>query len=114
MAYCMGLEKEDGEQFEAAAKFYRLALNLDPKYKEAGEKLHQSKVLVPVEENKSAPTDLQDRKNLVLDRLNNQGNSMGASLIPGQDSRKTAEEVQNAGVLVLGDLPLPPKPPGKR
>ncbi|MGP8328746.1 MAG: CsgG/HfaB family protein, partial [Methanosarcinaceae archaeon] len=114
MAYCMGLENEDTEQFDAAAKYYRLALNLDPKFKQAREKLHRTRVLAPVPENKPAPENFEDKKSLILDRLNNQGSSMGASLIPGQESRKTAEEVQNAGVQVFGDLPLPPKPPGKR
>jgi len=46
LAYCMGLEKEDGEQFEAAIKYYQLALRLDPQFSKAEQKVEEGRILL--------------------------------------------------------------------
>jgi len=116
MAYCIGLNYEDTEKFDQAAKYYQLALNIDPLFDRAGQKLKQSELFLTAEageEKVPAKEDLENKpkKRLVRNRLTHLGNTVGANFIPGNDSREPAENANNSGVNVFDDLPLPLPPP---
>lgn len=119
LAYCMGLEKEDGEQFDAALQYYQLAVKLDPQFREASAKMEESRTMLQAENlpRASHKTGLSGRKELsaqhklVQQRLGHLNNSLGSYFIPGRESREAAQEMQNAGAEVFEDLPLPPRPP---
>ncbi|MCU0643398.1 MAG: hypothetical protein MUC94_03980 [bacterium] len=126
MAYCMGLNKEDAGQFNEAAQYYQQAVQLDPGFKMANQKLEMNEAVAVVQDSKgnyamqtdnkgsksAPPTSTQD---LVSDRLQNLSSSIGANFIPGQDTRKSLEEVGEAGANIgLGNLPEPPPLPTRK
>jgi hypothetical protein len=122
LAYCRGLEQEDGGDFQRAAKSYQEAFKLDPAFRpaqiksEATESLLQTAgtqievldQLASVESPEtSSTTETQD---LVSSRLDNLSSSIGSNFVPGQDSRKAGEEASESGA-DLGELAEPPPPP---
>jgi hypothetical protein len=126
MAYCMGLNKEDAGQFNEAAQYYQQAVQLDPGFKMANQKLEMNEAIAVVQDSKgnyamqadnkdsksAPPTSTQD---LVSDRLQNLSVNIGANFIPGQDTRKSLEEVAETEANIgLGNLPEPPRPPTKK
>ena len=126
MAYCNGLDMEDSGRFEAAAQYFQKANKLDPNFQAAGEKATKTESLAAVARgntNTKTATSRKQNQNqkspirnqtLVSNRLQTLSTSIGSTFIQGQDSRESAEEVQNTGVSVFDDLPLPPEPPGRR
>lgn len=126
MAYCMGLNKEDAGQFSEAVQYYQQAVQLDPGFKNANQKLEMNEAVAVVQDSKgkyAMQVDRRDQKSapetsakdLVSDRLQNLSVSIGANFVPGQDTRKSLEEVAETGANIgLGDLPEPPRPPIKR
>ncbi len=122
LAYCMGLEKEDGEQFDAALEYYRLAVKLDPQFREASAKIDESRAMLQAERpdrpglkaEHSRKNELSPHQRLVQQRLGHLNNSLGSYFIPGRESREPAQEMQNSGAEVFENLPLPPRPPIRR
>ncbi|MDZ7265108.1 MAG: tetratricopeptide repeat protein [candidate division KSB1 bacterium] len=122
LAYCMGLEKEDGEQFEAAMQYYQLAVKLDPQFREASAKMEESRTMLQadnlhrpaIKADHPGKKELSPQHELVRQRLSHLNNSLGAYFIPGRESRESPQEAQNSGAEIFDDLPLPPKPPIRR
>jgi len=126
MAYCMGLNKEDSGQFNEAAQYYQQAVQLDPGFKVANQKLEMNEAVAVAQDSKdkyAMQMDNKDQKSapetsakdLVSDRLQNLSTSIGANFIPGQDTRKSLEEVAETGANIgLGNLPEPPQPPTRK
>ena len=130
MSYCKGLASEDAGHFEEAIKFYQQAVSMDPQFRMADQKIQESRVISQVDVNKrkiadiarhpqkpnntqSKPFQGPNTPSLVSQRLQNISRNMGATFMPGTDSRKATEEAAASGADVgLGDLPDPPKPPG--
>lgn len=123
--YCMGLEKEDANAFQAATQFYEKALQLDPNFTLASEKAEISKNISLGEQNSGQMLAMVDDKentmshpiangNLINNRLQNLSFSIGSNFIPGKDSRKSLEEATSSGVVIYGDLPKPPALPNNR
>jgi len=120
LAYCQGLESEDGGQFNAAATFYQQAKQLDPGFELAGSKAETAQSLSEAGGNKEeavtvaqnadppispgAPTSQAD---LITDRLRNLGENVGSNFVPGRDNREPVEEADRA----FGELGKPPAPP---
>jgi len=120
LAYSRGLEKEDAGDFKAAAGFYQQALKLDPNFGAAVTKAEvaeglsaaggskESATVVAQTVDPPTPTDAStSASDLVTDRLQNLGVSVGSNFVPGEDTRKPTEEANKA----YGDLPKPPAPP---
>ena len=123
VAYCMGLDKEDARQFNEAAKWYQQAVQLDPNFEIARQKLEMNKAVAMVQSSGDkffTKADSKDNNHisanpvsdLVGNRLQNLSISIGSNFIPGQDSRKPLEESLETGANIgLGNLPEPPDPP---
>lgn len=151
MAYCMGLEMEDQGDFSRASQYYQQAVELDPGYKEAKNKqgVNQSMAVVstrmPTRGISRTPTspkvplapNVVNREMLINNRLQVGGRNIGATFIPGQDSRKSTQEFTTTQLLsetlgeritnpldllnydaealfetiALPELPKPPEPP---
>lgn len=123
MAYCMGLDKEDAGQFNEAAQHYQQAVQLDPNFKIAHQKLEINEAVTMVASGKDKLLALADKKDipatrgkdLVMDRLQNLSISIGSNFVAGQDSRKSVEEADESGANIgLGDLPEPPALPPRK
>ena len=122
-AYCRGIEQQDAGQFQAAAASFQKAVNLDPGFSRAKNKVQENQsiievaggtesVLASVEKIEALPESTPSTENLVNNRLQNLTDNIGANIIPGEDSRETSEEASGAGADVgLADLPGPPGPP---
>ena len=131
MAYCMGLEMEDAGQFEAAAQYYEKAVKIDPQFRKAGAKANLCQKMAVMRGPRPKPaqfaggmrsgriTDYRALKagmqpvklNLMQQRFQNLSINIGSTFVPGQDSRKSAEEAETSGVPVYDVLPLPQDPP---
>ena len=129
----MGLEAEDAGQFETAAQYYEKAAKIDPKFKKASAKAKASQGMAAMKGPKpNLAKFAQHRRNiggdrsfltsgaddigpvslnLMQQRLQNLSLNIGSNFIPGQDTRKAAEEVETSGMPVYNPLPLPPPPP---
>jgi len=123
LAYSRGLEKEDAGDFKAAAGFYQQALKRDPNFGAAVTKAEvaeglsasggskENATVVAQTIDPPTPTDTPAiTSDLVTDRLQNLGVNTGSNFVPGQDTRKPAEEANKA----YGDLPKPPAPPPRQ
>ncbi|MBN2010178.1 hypothetical protein JW960_12605 [candidate division KSB1 bacterium] len=133
IAYSMGLELEDSGQFEAAAQYFEKAAKIDPQFKKASARAQSSRSMAAMQgprpnlarfaqsrggynrANVFAPTGVDGigpvSLNLMQQRLQNLSLNIGSNFIPGQDTRKSAEEAETSGVPVYNALPLPPAPP---
>jgi len=122
IAYSLGLEKEDAGQFGAAAAFYRQAKQLDPNFDLAGARAEAAESLneaggTPEEAVASAqkvdppisPDSPAGEDDLLVNRLRNLADGVGSNFVPGQDSRKPAEEVS-----IASELRAPPAPPPRQ
>lgn len=124
LAYCKGLEKEDSGDYRAASGFFQKATKMDPAFSLADARARTSSAV----QVSSRPSDLRlaagngasgpqggpppaFQQGIVRDRFKNMSMNIRSNFIPGQDSRKSAEEVQKAGSEVFQELPLPPLPP---
>lgn len=118
--YCLGLEKEDAGDFQAAAQSFEKAFRLDPGFARAGEKAQLSKDISSVEQSGDKllaganHSDERGKKstansNLISDRLQNLSFSIGSNFVPGKDMRKSLEEAATSGA--FGELPKPPPLP---
>jgi tetratricopeptide (TPR) repeat protein len=121
IAYCNGLDLEDKGQFQKAAAQYQKALQMDPQYKSAQQKLRSVSILARAAESGWRPSDNRPRtadrlvqplispESLMHDRLNTVQTNMGSNFMIGKDIRKAGELPEDA--FVLPDLPAPPALP---
>ena len=118
LAYSRGLEEEDAGRFDAAANFYQQAIKLDPNFGAALTKTEIAQGMIVAGSKEKAATAAQKidpldaessttQSDLVSERLQNLSLNTGSNFVPGQDSRKPAEELNKA----YGDLRQPPSPP---
>jgi tetratricopeptide (TPR) repeat protein len=123
LLYCIGLQKEDARDFEAARVYYNQALSLDPSFNLAKAKADAADALTAAGMSRDMalasayrfdppvlPERGPTREFLVARRLQNLSTSIGSPFYPGVDSRKSAEEAARAGA-AIGNLPPPPPPP---
>lgn len=124
MMYTKGLESEDFGDYKAASVYYGQAAALDPNYSEARAKADAMGSLslaggsmpeVMAAAHAIDPPIPADSRNgqadLIISRLQNLGGNVSGNFKLGIESRKPPEEAARSGAAV-GDLPLPPKPPG--
>jgi hypothetical protein len=116
IAYCNGLDLEDKGQFQKAAAQYQKALQMDPQYKPAQQKLRSASILARATETGWRPSDSRPRaadrlvqplinpESLMRDRLNTVQTNIGSNFIIGKDIRK-------AGEIPAVDITPPPEPP---
>ncbi len=113
LAYSRGLEEEDAGNFREAARFYRQASRLDQQFEAAAGKVEEMESLLSVN---SAPEDVigllqgSPTVDLVDNRIQILNESIGSGIVPGQETRKPAQEPPS----VSSGLPDPPPPPAGR
>jgi len=120
IAYCNGLDLEDKGQFQKAAGQYQSALDLDPQFQSARQKLRSSRILAQAYQGgrlkggrSSAASDrltrpLFNTEALLNDRLNTVQSNLESNFILGKDVRKAGEATS---IESSSDLPLPPDLP---
>ncbi|RPI70253.1 MAG: hypothetical protein EHM47_12430 [Ignavibacteriales bacterium] len=116
--YSKGLVEEDAGNFKGAETFYNNALQIDPNFGAAGNKLETSQALgkaggskelvVSVLKTVDPVIKVQSPINIVSSRLQSLGNNISSNFIQGLDSRNPAQD-QGAGII----LPEPPPPPAR-
>jgi hypothetical protein len=121
IAYSLGLEKEAAGDFEAAGVYYKQAGSLDPNFGPAASKAgsaealslaggSKEKALATAYKADPPPKPDATGSSLVTDRVGKLQSGIGSGFMPGEDSRKPAEEAANSGAPV-GELPAAPPPP---
>jgi tetratricopeptide (TPR) repeat protein len=122
LAYSKGLMQEDAGNFQQADGFFQQAVQLDPHFNDAGNKLQSSQSLGKSGGTKEKlVTTLRNTKpivkneliNLTVSRLESLGASITSNFIQGVDSREPAQQVSEKVGLnqPLPDPPPPPPPP---
>jgi TolB-like protein len=123
MAYCSGLDLEDKGAFEQAVAQYQKALDLDPDFSLAKEKMKVSRILarfnVQVKKSGSIASRSEgrevfgfDREILLSNRLHTIRANIGSKFFLGKDVRKPYQEMSETEIPTGGEnLPLPPAPP---
>lgn len=108
LAYSRGLLEEDAGNYRRAARHFREASRLDPNFNEAADRAEamdfQTAAAGTIEEvihSLHSPTPSAD---LLTNRITNLNSHITATIVPGQDARKPAQEPPRA-------LPDPPRPP---
>ena len=122
LSYSKGLLQEDAGNFKEAETFYQNAIQVDPNFNAAGNKLESTQSIGK----SSGSTDQlitnlktsdpvvkeQSSFNIVSSRQQNLGSNISSNFVQGIDSRNPA---QDQGLeLVLPDPPPPPPPPSSR
>ncbi|MFW5955490.1 MAG: CsgG/HfaB family protein [Rhodothermales bacterium] len=109
LAYSRGLASKDGGDFAGAARMFAEASRLDPSFVEVAE---QAQAMQSAAAASGTPEELlvqlidpASQGDLMNSRQRSLGESIGAYVLPGPDSRRPAQE---------GLLPLPPPPPPRR
>jgi TolB-like protein len=120
LAYSRGLEQEDAGNYEAAARFFREASQLDPEFQEASDKAeassHTAEVAGTFGTALGAGLELEPPilTGAVLDpleiRTQNLNENIGSFIVPGLDDRDPGAEA-TASDAPIGGLPDPPPPP---
>lgn len=120
LAYSKGLQEEDAGDFNQANDFFRRAVQLDPGFNDAGDKLQSSQSLGKSEGSKenvvatlrtSRPAVKNEMINLSASRSQNLGSNITSNFVQGVDSRNPAQEVSEKVGLNQEALPPPPPPP---
>lgn len=120
LAYSKGLQEEDAGDFNQADDFFRRAVQLDPGFNDAGDKLQSSQSLGKSEGSKenvvatlrtSRPAVKNEMINLSASRSQNLGSNITSNFVQGVDSRNPAQEVSEKVGLNQEALPPPPPPP---
>jgi tetratricopeptide (TPR) repeat protein len=119
IAYCNGLDMDDKGEFQKAAGQYQKALQLDPNYNMAKQKLRVDQILVnaggegykketgPSRGSERLGRPLFDQQTLMTDRLRSIQNNIGSNFVLGKDVRKPSQEIDAASP----ELPGPPDMP---
>ena len=123
IAYSIGLEKEGRGDYDAAGVYFKQASSIDPNFAPAKAKVdvmeslslaggtrEQAFAAAQTADPLPAPDAADRGGNLMTDRIMKLHQGIGTGLMPGQDSRKPAEEAVVSGAPV-GELPTPPQPP---
>jgi len=118
LLYSKGLLQEDAGNFKEAETFYNNAVQIDPNFRAAENKLETSQAIGKTGGNKEivitslSATDpiIKEQAiiNIVSSRQQNLGNNISSNFIQGIDSRNPAQD-QGAGLI----LPDPPPPPAR-
>ena len=114
--YSKGLLQEDAGNFKEAESFYQNAIQIDPNFNAAGNKLETTQsigkssgtteqMITSLRTNDPVIKD-QSSVNIVSNRQQNLGNNISSNFIQGIDSRNPA---QDQGIDLI--LPEPPPPP---
>lgn len=117
IAYCNGLDLEDRGAFSKAAVQYQKAIDLDPEYTQAREKMKISNVLAKSDEDMRQSVLNSEASNfsqetLILQRLNMGRANLGSNFYLGKDVRKPIQELWGPEIPDQeGYLPRPPAPP---
>lgn len=123
IAYCNGLDLEDKGAFGKAAAQYQKAIDLDPDYAQAREKMKISNVLAKSDlggkpsgpmghETKASEITGFDQETLISERLTTGRANIGSNFILGKDMRKPVQELWGSEIPDQeGYLPRPPAPP---
>jgi TolB-like protein len=123
IAYCNGLDLEDKGEFQKAAAQYRKAVELDPQYRTAQQKLRANQILARVGEAGFRKSGFRpspdgapqfDREALIENRLQTVQSNIGSNFMLGKDVRKPVQEAAEATDYAPpdgGDLPGPPALP---
>lgn len=127
LLYSKGLEKENARDFKAAEVYYRSAVELDPDFSIAKNKVDAveslslaggstlNALLAARQIEPPIPTPLNGpvQIDLITNRLQSLGDGLGSGFTVGADSRKPVEEAAQSGAPVT-ILPPPPPPPPER
>ena len=118
LSYSRGLVQEDAGNFKEAETFYQNAIQIDPNFNAAGNKLEttqsigkssgsKEQMITSLRTNDPVIKD-QSSINIVSNRQQNLGNNISSNFIQGIDSRNPA---QDQGLELI--LPEPPPPPAR-
>ncbi len=120
LAYSRGLLEEDEGNFSQANDFFRQAVQLDPGFNDAGDKLQSSQSLGKGEGSKenvvatlktTNPVVKNEMINLSASRMQQLGNNITSNFVQGVDSRSPAQQGSEKIDLTQQPLPEPPPPP---
>ena len=117
LAYSRGLQEEDDGNFDAAAEHFRQAHRIDPNFEAAAERQETAEGM---RDAGGMPEDViaqavrqeiigEQPLNLMQNRVHTLGESVGASVLPGQDARKPFVDATDGGGTRLSDPPPPPQ-----
>lgn len=110
LAYSRGLLEEDAANYRRAARHFREASRLDPNFNEAADRAeameNYSAATGTVEELIGSLLSPTPSAELLTNRITNLNSHITATIVPGQDARKTAQEPPPT-------LPDPPRPPSR-
>ena len=115
LAYSRGLQEEDAGNFDAAAEHFRQAHQIDPGFdaaavqQETAEGMRDAEGMTEDVIAQAARQEVISERpiDLMQNRVQTLGASMGASLLPGQDARKPFAEAADGGATELPDPPPP-------
>jgi tetratricopeptide (TPR) repeat protein len=118
LSYSRGLLQEDAGNFKEAETFYQNAIQIDPNFNAAGNKLESTQsigksggttdqLITSLKTNDPVIKD-QLSINIVYNRQQNLGNNVSSNFVQGIDSRNPA---QDQGLELI--LPEPPPPPSR-
>ena len=122
LAFSQGLEREDAGAFGEAATFYGQAVQLDPNFRQAGDRSEAVQGQAQVSGDVSAaltaaygqdpfpPLPGLPGIDLLGNRLLHLNTSVGSPLVPGVDAREPSAEA-GPSTIMLDPLPDPPPPP---
>jgi tetratricopeptide (TPR) repeat protein len=117
--YCIGLDMDDRGEFQKAAGQYQKALQIDPNYNMAKQKLRVDQILAKaggegIQKGTGASRraerlgkPLFDQQSLITDRLRALQIDIGSNFTLGKDARKPSQEADKS----LPELPGPPPMP---
>jgi hypothetical protein len=108
---------EDRGYYDEATKFYGKALQLDPKYTQAQNKLKTNRLLSttvqmsmpgpgfkpPVPSEAVSAPNVVNRGNMIDHRLQTVNQNIGSTYVPGLDTRKSSEEYINSSTSISSD-----------
>ncbi len=118
LAYSRGLQEEDAGNFDAAARHFGQAQQLDPNFEAAAAQYDSAESMRDAEGTTQDVVAMASREDAIGDgpldlvdlRIGTLGENLGANLVPGQESRKPFAEAAGSGA---ARLPDPPPPPGR-
>ncbi len=120
--YSIGLERESGRDFLAARTFYREAVNADPKFKLAIDKMNTMDALLlgcTIQDARrnafqlDADAAVIQNRDIVRSRIDAMLSNMGFDPYPGSDNRNSPSDAHR-GLAPILPLKGPPNPPSTK